>query len=145
LNKGNLVISSNDATIWIDTDPLATCTKASGKLTKETEEEKFVGDSKTYRRSKGYKIEGSITVKKVDTYLAGKVADAIKANEELDSKIIVKQAAPGGGVERIALYGVDISELNLFNLEASGTVEQEFPYTATDFEYLDRIPKVEIQ
>jgi hypothetical protein len=145
MNKGNLVISANDATIWIDEEVLATCTKASGKLTKESEEQKFVGDPKTYKRSKGYKIEGSVTIKKVDTYLAGKVADAIKANKELDSKMIVKQAAPGGGVERIALYGVDISELNLFNLEAGGAVEQEFPYTATDFEYLDRIAKIDVQ
>lgn len=145
MNKGNLVISSNDATVWIDEEVLATCTKASGKLTKETEEQKFVGDPRTYKRSKGYKIEGTVTIKKIDTYLAGKVADAIKANKELDSKMIVKQAAPGGGVERIALYGVDISELNLFNLEAGGTVEQEFPYTATDFEYLDRIAKVDVQ
>lgn len=138
-NKGNMVLSSNDAMLWFDGELLAELSKAEAKATKESDEITFVGDNKTYKRMKGYKIEGTLTIKKVNSKLARKVAEAMKKGLDLDSKIIAKQGRADGKSERIALEGVDISELPLFNMEAQGNIEQEFPFTAIDFEYLDYI------
>ncbi len=139
MNKGNLVLSSNDAEMWFDGEPVWELSKASAKTTKENDDITFVGDKTTYKKGKGYKVEGSFTVKKINSRITRKVANSIKTGIDLDTKIIAKMARTDGKTERVALTGVDISELNLFDLEAQGNMEQEFPFTANDFDYLDFI------
>lgn len=139
MSKGSNVLNSNDAALWFDGEILAELSKATAKVTRESEDVIFVGDPKTYKKNKGYKIEGGITVKRIDSKIVRKVAAAIKAGLELDSKIIAKQANAKGQSERIVLTDVDVSELVLFDWEAQGNMEQEFPFTAVDFDYLDYI------
>ncbi len=138
-NKAGMILNSNDAMLWFDGEILAELSKATAKATKESDDVTFVGDPRTYKRSKGYKVEGSITIKRINSKINRKVAAAMKAGIDLDSKIIAKQANPKGQAERIALTGVDIAELVLFDWEAQGNMEQEFPFTAVDFNYLDYI------
>lgn len=139
MDKGNLVLSANEGEVYINNELWADVSKTDGKATPEFEDVNFVGDSKTYKRYKGYKIEGAITIKKTNSKVARLIAEGIKTGNMPDIKMVITQASLNGQAERIALYGVVFTELQLFSLEANNLIDQEIPFTATEFEYLDMI------
>ncbi len=86
---------------------------------------------------------GNITMHKVNSRMAKKIADNIKNGIVPDFTIVSKLEDPDSlGAERIALYGVKFTEHTLIDWTAGqlGSINQAFKYG--DFEYLDMIDEV---
>lgn len=139
MDKGSIVLSANEGVVYVNNEIWSDVTKASGKSTAEYDDVNFVGDPKTYKRYKGMKVEGSLTIKKSNSKVAKLIAEGIRTGNMPEIKLVIKQGTPTGKAERVALYGVNFSELSLFELEANSLIDQEIPFTASDFEYLDFI------
>ncbi|MCB2310653.1 phage tail tube protein [Clostridium tagluense] len=137
--KGNEVLSANEGSVFVNGETWSNIEKVDAKATAEFEDINFVGDPKTKKRYKGFKIEGSVSMKKIDSRVSYLIADGIRTGNMPEIKIIARQGKLNGQSERVALIGVVFSELTLVQLEAGALVSEELPLTAEDFEYLDRI------
>ena len=88
----------------------------------------------------GYEIEGTMTGTKIDSRFVRLYSDGILTGEIPEVDIIARVADPqSDGQERVALYGVVFDELTLAKFEANTIVEEEIPFKAASYKYLDRI------
>lgn len=142
MGKGNEVLSANEGSVYVNGILWTNITKIDAKATAEYEDITFVGDPKTYKRFKGYKVEGSMTCKKTDSRAGILLSEGIKTGVMPDVKIITKQGKLNGAAERVSLEDVTFTDLQLINLESNTPIEEEMPFSASDFNYLDRIAMV---
>ena len=142
MSKGNEVLSANEGSVYVNGILWTNIVKIDAKATAEFDDQNFVGDPKTYKRYKGYKVEGSMTTKKTDSRASLLLAEGIKTGIMPDVKIITKQGKTNGAAERVSLEDVTFTDLQLVNLESNTQIEEEMPFSASDFNYLDRIAMV---
>ncbi|MCY6957960.1 phage tail tube protein [Clostridium brassicae] len=139
-DKGKEIISGNEGNVWVNTEQWANITNIEAKATAEYEDVNFVGDNNTYKRYTGTNIEGSITLKKIDSRAQKLLAEGFRTGNMPNIKIVVTTAKVNGeNVERLALYDVTFTELQLAKLESKAMIEEELPFSASSFEYLELI------
>lgn len=125
---------------WLDGDYVGETKKAQAKIEFNKESVKQCGTWAEDTKTTGYKGTGSLTLFKVSSRMAIKIADMVKNKKDVRFTIISKLADPDAyGAERIALYGVSFDDLTLFDWEAGTVGESEHPFTFTSYEYLDTI------
>lgn len=96
----------------------------------------FFTDSKVV----GCKGTGSLTMHKVNSRMAIKVADMVRNKQDVRFTLISKLADPDAyGAERVSVSGVQFDDLTLFDWEAQKPLETETPFIFTGYEYLDQI------
>ncbi|MBY6846792.1 phage tail tube protein [Clostridium botulinum] len=138
--KGNEVISGNQGRVWINTELWGNLSSIEAKCSLETEDIKFVGDSSKYTKITGNSIEGTITIKKTDSRAQRLLAEGFRTLDMPDISIVVATASANGKrIERLKLEDVVFTELQLAKLEAGAMIEEELPFTASSFEYLELI------
>lgn len=126
--------------IWLDGDYVAECYKAQAKVEFNKEEIKQCGVFFTDNKVVGCKGTGSLTMYKVNSRMAIKIADMVKNKQDVRFTIISKLADPDAyGAERVSITGVSFDDLTLFDWEAQKPLETESPFTFTGYEYLDQI------
>ena len=75
---------------------------------------------------------------KIDSSVLKIVSDMAKTGVEPEITIISKLTNKNTKkTERIALKGVVLSEINLVNFEAKGTLMEEVPFTFDDYDVLE--------
>lgn len=125
---------------WLDSDYVGETKKAQGKIEFNKESVKQCGMWAEDNKITGYKGTGSLTLFKVSSRMALKIAEMIRDKKDVRFTIISKLADPDAyGAERIALYGVSFDDLTLFDWEAGTVGESEHPFTFTSYEYLDTV------
>ncbi|MBO0561529.1 hypothetical protein EXQ37_18200 [Clostridium botulinum] len=140
MNKGNEVITGDKGRIWVNTELWANLTSIEAKCSLETEDIRFVGDPNKYVKITGNNIEGSITIKKTDSRAQKLLAEGFRTLNMPDINIVISTATVNDrAVERLKLEDVVFTELQLAKLEAGALVEEELPFTASSFEYLELI------
>ncbi|HCL4466775.1 TPA: phage tail tube protein [Clostridium botulinum] len=140
MNKGNEVISGNEGRIWVNTELWANLTSIEAKCSLETEDVRFVGDPNKYTKITGNNIEGTITIKKTDSRAQKLLAEGFRTLNMPDINIVISTATVNNrAVERLKLEDVVFTELQLAKLEAGAMIEEELPFTASSFEYLELI------
>ncbi|HID0817768.1 TPA: phage tail tube protein [Clostridium botulinum] len=140
MNKGNEVISGNEGRIWVNTELWANLTSIEAKCSLETEDVRFVGDPNKYTKITGNNIEGTITIKKIDSRAQKLLAEGFRTLNMPDINIVISTATVNNrAVERLKLEDVVFTELQLAKLEAGAMIEEELPFTASSFEYLELI------
>lgn len=83
---------------------------------------------------------GSLTMHKVNSRMAIKVANMVRNKQDVRFTLISKLADPDAyGAERVSITGVQMDDLTLFDWEAQKPLETEAPFTFTGYEYLDQI------
>ncbi|CAM2840822.1 phage tail tube protein [Clostridium sporogenes] len=138
--KGNEVISGNEGRVWVNTELWANLSSIEAKCSLETEDIRFVGDSKKYTKITGNNIEGTITLKKIDSRAQRLLEEGFRTLNMPDISIVVSTASVNGNkVERIKLEDVVFTELQLVKLESGAMVEEELPFTCSSYEYLELI------
>jgi len=137
--KGNEVLSGNEGAVYVNGELWSNITKIDAKATAEFEDVDFVGDAGTKKRFKGYKVDGSMEMKKIDSRVSKLIANGIKTGNMPDIKIISRQGKLSGQSERVALTGVVFPELTLIQLEAKAIVTESLTLSAESFDYLDQI------
>jgi len=77
---------------------------------------------------------------KVDSFVAKKIASGIMNGELPSIKVVASIDDPTAyGAERVALYDVKFDELILSKFENKTILEEEVPFTAGSFEYLETV------
>ena len=126
--------------IWLDGDYVGEVHKAQAKVEFNKEEIKQCGVFFTDNKVVGCKGTGSLTMFKVNSRMAIKVAKMVKNKQDVRFTIISKLADPDAyGAERVSITGVQFDDLTLFDWEAQKPLETETPFTFTGYEYLDQI------
>ena len=126
--------------VWLDGDIVGECYKAQAKVEFKKEEINQCGTFFTDTKTVGCTGKGSLTLHKVNSRMAIKVADMVRNKQDVRFTVISKLADPDAyGSERVAITGVSFDDLTIFDWEASKPLETEHPFTFTNYEYLDQI------
>ena len=89
---------------------------------------------------KGYTIEGTMTGMQIDSRFAKKYSEGIVTGNIPDVTVVGRLADPqAAGHIRVALYGVVFDELTLLKFENNTIVEEEVPFKAQSYKFLDMI------
>ncbi|MGO5072339.1 phage tail tube protein [Clostridium sporogenes] len=140
MNKGNEIITGNNGRVWVNTELWANISSIEAKCSLETEDIRLVGDSNKYTKITGNSIEGTITIKKTDSRAQRLLAEGFRTSNMPDINIVVATGnSSENKIERLKLEDVVFTELQLAKLEAGAMVEEELPFTASTFEYLELI------
>ncbi|GAA0735851.1 phage tail tube protein [Clostridium oceanicum] len=140
MSKSNNVITGDKGRVWVNTELWANLSSIEAKCSLETDDIRFVGDPKKYTLIKGNNIEGTITIKKTDSRAQKLLAEGFRTLNMPDVEIIIATGTINGKkTERVKLENVVFTELQLAKLEAGEMVEEELPFTASSFEYLELI------
>lgn len=138
-NKNRIINGSHGKVFW-DGVKLSNAKSMEAKATMAYEEINQPGSLTTAQRYMGYSIAGTITLYKIDSFAAEKMVDAIKSGVMPESTIIAALEDPAAyGYERVELTGVTFDELTLMSWENRTLGEEELPFKAEDFRYLDKI------
>lgn len=98
------------------------------------------GDLGQKHRYMGYSVAGTLTLHKYDSTVAKLMKDAIVSGTMPEIKVIAALDDPTAyGAERVALYDVTLDEVTLNKFENKGLTEEEVPFKAGSFKYLDVI------
>lgn len=136
----NRVMTGAEGTVFINGKPVLELSSCEFKVSLEQEDIKFCGSMKTYKRNIGFTGEGTITVKKVNSYFLNLIKPSFKDGVNPDITIISSvQDKITKQTEQIAYKDVTFTELNLASFEAGAIMEQEIPLNFADFEVLDSI------
>ncbi len=134
------VINGTFGECWLGTSQLGETKKLKANLKKKTAEitkpRQLVAGSKTIAVT----LEGSITLYHVDSSVAQEMINSINSGKEVRHTIISKLDDPNGlGAERIALYGVNFTDMNIVDWEHAKEGEKELSFSFESCEFLDAI------
>lgn len=116
--------------LWLDGDYVGECYKAQAKVEFTKEEIKQCGTFFTDNKVVGCKGTGSLTMHKVNSRMAIKVANMVRNKQDVRFTLISKLADPDAyGAERVSITGVQMDDLTLFDWEAQKPLETEAPFT----------------
>lgn len=139
LDGAKRVVNGTHGEAWVDGEKVAETTALQAKVSYDKQEVKLCGEMMTDTKLIGAKGTGSLTLQKVDSGLAMKLA---RAQLGIDQRftIISKLKDPDSyGAERVALYGVSFDDLTLADWQAATVGTVSAPFTFTKFEFLDMI------
>ena len=137
LNKKALYIGTT-GNVWLNGQILANIQKIEAKITYDLEDVTVIGDFATHHLFAGWNGEGTLSMYKIDSSVLKIVSDMAKTGIEPEITIISKLTNRNTKkTERIALKGVVLSEINLVNFEAKGTLMEEVPFTFDDYDVLE--------
>lgn len=126
--------------IWIKDEKFGNCTKFQAKVTAEYQEIDIAGKLGKYQKLLGYSIAGTITLTKLDSSIADLVQDLWKQGMTPTFTIVAKLNDPAGyGAERVILNGVTFDEFTLMDFEQKNVKEEEVPFKAECYKYIDMI------
>lgn len=125
---------------WIDGERLANIRSFEAKASIDYEDMDINGDFGQKKRYMGYSISGTMTLFKVDSLIINKYKNGVMTGELPDIKIVASLDDPTAyGAERVALYDVKFDEITLMQFENKTLVEEEVPFTAGRYEFLDTV------
>lgn len=124
--------------VWINGELYANVKSFEAKATLEFEEVDVAGEFGRHQRYMGYSIEGTMSLYKTDSRVAKMYADAVQSGIIPDVKIISRISDPdSAGTERVEFSEVTFDELMLMKYENKALGEEEIPFKAAAFKYLD--------
>lgn len=126
--------------MWLEGDLVRECTGLKADVGLEFLDVPMCGNLGKHQKVGGLAGNGSTTMTKVNSRMAIKLSDMIKAGKTPTFTIISKLADPDAyGAERVVLKNCQFSSLTLADWAANqiGSITQNF--TFTDWDYLDMI------
>jgi hypothetical protein len=134
------IMNGSFGELWLDGDYVGEVYKAQAKVEFTKEEIKQCGMFFTDDKVVGCRGTGSLTMHKVNSRMAIKMAKMIRDKKDVRCTLISKLADPDAyGAERISLSGVQFDDITLFDWEAQKPLETETPFIFTGYEYLDKV------
>ena len=136
----NKIIRGSFGKVWLNDERLANVKSFEAKATLDYEDVDVNGDLGQKHRYMGYSVGGTLTLHKYDSTVAKLMKDAIVSGVMPEIKVIAALDDPTAyGAERVALYDVTLDEVTLNKFENKGLTEEEVPFKAGSFKYLDTI------
>ena len=138
--KTNRVLSGSTGECWLGEHKLGQLKSIKSTVEGEFEEYSAAGDYRTFWAYKGYKISGTLTLHKVDSYVLSLMQEAYRSGAMPELKIITKlRDVQTGQTERVALTDVALTKLDLANIDAKTLCSEESPFLATEYDVLEAI------
>jgi hypothetical protein len=126
--------------VWVDNERMSNVKSFEAKAALSYEDMDVNGDFGTKKRYMGYSISGTMLLHKFDSHIVSKYHAGIITGELPSMTVVAALDDPTAyGAERVALYDVKLDELTLMKFENKTLVEEEVPFTAGSYEYLDLI------
>lgn len=126
--------------LWIDNEKYNNVSECQGKVKADKVDVPMCGRPGKAKKNSGWEGTGTVKFTKIDSKLAKKVATAIKKCTALNSTIISKLTDPDAyGYESIVYYGVEFDESTLSDWATEKIVEESYPFTFTDFDFVNEI------
>ena len=138
--EGNQKFSGSKGMVWVNGDKLANIKSFEAKVTADYDDVKIAGEFGTDSKYMGYSLEGTMTLHKIDSKVAKLVADGFKTGKMPSVTIVSGLDDPDAlGMEKVEIDGVKFTELALAKWEIGQTVEEEVPFKAKSFKYLELV------
>lgn len=126
--------------VWVDNERMGNVKSFEAKASITYEDMEVNGDFGTKKRYMGYSIAGTMTLHKFDSHIVSKYQAGLMTGELPSMTIVAALDDPTAyGAERVALFDVKLDEITLMKFENKALVEEEVPFTAGAYEYLDLI------
>lgn len=136
----NKVIRGTFGKVWVDGERLSNVKTFEAKATIDYEDMDVNGDFGQKKRYMGYSIAGTMTLHKYDSFILSKYHAGVMNGELPEITVVSTLDDPTGyGAERVALHDVKFDEITLSKFENRTVTEEEVPFTAGSFEFLDLI------
>lgn len=136
----NRVFRGTHGKCWVDGELMANVKSFEAKAAINYEDMNVNGDYGTKKRYMGFSISGTMTLHKFDSFILRKYKDAIMTGELPDMSIVAALDDPTGyGAERVMLSDVLLDEITLSKFENATVTEEEVPFTAGSFTFLDLV------
>lgn len=126
--------------VWVDGERLSNVKSFEAKASIDYEDMNVNGDFGTKKRYMGYSITGTMVLHKFDSFILKKYQKAIMTGELPDMTIVAALDDPTAyGAERVQLRDITLDEVTLSKFENKTLTEEEVPFAAGSFEFLDLI------
>lgn len=138
--EGNKILLGTKGSVWVSGYLLANAKSFEAKVTGEYEDIKIAGNYGTDAKYKGYAIEGTIVLHKVDSKIAKMLSEGF-ANGQMPETTIVSgiDDPAAAGIEKVEIDTVYFTELTLNKWEVGEVGEEEVPFRAKSYKYLEMI------
>lgn len=136
----NEILNGSGGDVWINGKLLITVQSIEIKMTGDFEEINVCGEEHTYKKYNGWSGEGTLSIFKTSSEFSKMIADSFTSGIMPEIKIItaLKNKATNG-TERCAITGITFSETTPVKFEKKANIEEELPFSFTNFEYLEEI------
>ena len=136
----NKVIRGTFGKVWVDGERMSNVKSFEAKAAIDYEDMDVNGDFGQKKRYMGYSISGTMTLHKYDSFILSKYHAGVMNGELPEITVVSALDDPTGyGAERVALHDVKFDEITLSKFENRTVTEEEVPFTAGSFEFLDLI------
>ena len=136
----NRIIRGSFGKLWIDDEKMANVKSFEAKASLDFEDVDVNGDLGQKHVYMGYSVAGTVVLHKCDSTIASKYKDGIVSGVLPTVKVVAALDDPAAwGTERVALYDVTFDEVTLSKFENKSLTEEEVPFKAGSFEFLDLI------
>lgn len=147
--EGKDVIAAKEGSAYVTANGKNTvlfyAKSVNAKIKKDKKEIKALGSRMTKHKTVGASGEGTLKIYEVTSEFKKMIHEYIKNGKDIYFNIIVTNNDPTTeyGSEVKALYGCNIDEVDVVNLDAEGEfLEQEMSFTFDDFELLSEFNEV---
>lgn len=136
----NKVLRGTFGKVWVDGERLSNVKSFEAKAALDYEDMSVNGDFGTKKRYMGYSITGTMVLHKFDSFILEKYQKAIMTGELPDMTIVAALDDPTAyGAERVQLRDITLDEVTLAKFENKTLTEEEVPFAAGSYEFLDLI------
>lgn len=134
------VVSGTFGEVWLDGEAIAECYGCQAKVQINSEAITLTGQFMEDYKSMNGKGTGSLSLYKVDSGMIQRMQGILKGRIPVFT-VVSKLADPdAAGAERVALYGVQFTDLTLLDWQRAAVGKVTAPFTFRSFELLDAIP-----
>ena len=128
------MFKGNDQKVYFNNKLLATLTNAEATVSLDYEDISLCGQYGKEYEYTGYSIEGTLTVKKIDSSVLALMGEAVQDGDVPEVVITgVRLAKPGNKVESVTIQNAKITEFKLLQAEAGATTDTEIPFNASKY------------
>lgn len=139
MNRNRTINGTYGSVIW-DGEKLGNIKGFDSKVTMNYEDVPQAEELIDGRKYMGAEISGTMTLYKIDSFAADKLAEAIKSGIMPEATLIGALKDPAAyGHERVEITGVTFDEMALLKFELKAITEEELPFKATSYRFLDKI------
>lgn len=138
--QADKVINGSYGRLWFNGQELTSVKKFQVKQKINYEDIKQAGQLNKSRKMISYEVTGTFTLNKIDSTVVKTVCASINAGIQPVLTLVGSLADPSSiGHERIQINGVTIDEVTLMDFEAAKVGEEEVPFEAETYIFIDMI------
>lgn len=140
MNSAKRVMNGTFGEVWLDSEYVGECYKFQAKETYTRERVAMAGKLTAGNKLTGIERTGSMSLHKVNSRMAQKIGNQVRAGNDPTFTIISKLDDPDAyGAERVSILGVKFDDLTIADWERATLGMIEAPFTFEEYEYLDEV------